>query len=232
MRPHLPRPLAAHQPAASTGQAGSEVSLAETFLGGSHPLVGVLRQSEAALEQLVSVSVVQAGAVVFWARGLAVGLSLVIAAAICQVALLCRVAALSARRHDLCLELVVEGGARLPLPCLKRLRRRLLDRRRLDQLARSVDELVDEAARRVILPGAPRPLAHPRVIRAAAPLLRQLASLLREDSPDVRGVAMVEWLLTSPATPLYGTEVEPLRRELGRARYLLGLEPFAAGRAD
>jgi hypothetical protein len=221
MRPHLPRPLAAHQPAASTGQAGSEVSLAETFLGGSHPLVGVLRQSGAALEQLVSVSVVQAGAVVFWARGLAVGLSLAIAAAICQGALLCRVAALSARRHDLCLELVVEGGARLPLPCLKRLRRRLLDRRTLDQLARSVDGLVDEAARRVIPLGAPRPLAHPRVIRAAAPLLRQLASRLRDDSPDVRGVAMVEWLLTSPATPLYGTEVEPLRRELGRARYLL-----------
>lgn len=28
-------------------------------------------------------------------------------------------------------------------------------------------------------------------------------------------------LITSPATPLYGTEVEPLRQELRRARYLL-----------
>jgi hypothetical protein len=34
-------------------------------------------------------------------------------------------------------------------------------------------------------------------------------------------VALVEWLIGSPVTPLYGTEVEPLRQQLGRARYLL-----------
>jgi hypothetical protein len=58
-----------------------------------------------------------------------------------------------------------------------------------------------------------------------APELRQIASLLRRDDPCVRGVAAVELLVTSPATPLYGREVEPLRQELGRARYLLSLRP-------
>jgi hypothetical protein len=64
------------------------------------------------------------------------------------------------------------------------------------------------------------PLADRRLIRAVAPDLREAASLLRGD-PAVHGVALVEWLLTSPATPLYGSEVEPLRAELRRARYLI-----------
>jgi hypothetical protein len=34
-------------------------------------------------------------------------------------------------------------------------------------------------------------------------------------------VAAVELLLTSSSTSLYGNEVEPLRQELRRARYLL-----------
>ena len=38
---------------------------------------------------------------------------------------------------------------------------------------------------------------------------------------EIGGVALVEWLLTSAATPLYGSEVEPLRQELRRAVYLL-----------
>jgi hypothetical protein len=53
-----------------------------------------------------------------------------------------------------------------------------------------------------------------------APDLREVASLLRGD-PAVQGVALVEWLLTSPATPLYGSELEPLRAQLKRARYLM-----------
>ena len=58
------------------------------------------------------------------------------------------------------------------------------------------------------------------MIREAAPELRHVADLLRA-GPAVRGVALVEWLLTSAATPLYGSEVEPLRQELWRAVYLL-----------
>jgi hypothetical protein len=67
-------------------------------------------------------------------------------------------------------------------------------------------------------------LADARVIRATAPELREVAGLLRA-GPPAQGVALVEWLLTSPATPLYGAEVDPLRQELGRARYLLARKP-------
>ena len=69
------------------------------------------------------------------------------------------------------------------------------------------------------------PLFSVGVIRAVAPELRQVATLLHGEDVRVRGVAAVEWLLTSPATPLYGFRVEPLRQELGRARYLLSFEP-------
>jgi hypothetical protein len=232
MRPHLPRLPTAHQPVLSTGRAASDLSIAETSLGGAHPLVAALRRLATAREQLISVSAVQAGALVLWTGGWALGAPVAIAAAACQLALGCRIAALRGTRHGECLQLVIEGGSRLPLRCIDRVCRRLLDRRRRDQLARSVDELVDEAHRRYITPGAARPLAHRQVIRATAPELRRVAALTRGDAPGLRGIAMVEWILTSPATPLYGIEIELLRRELGRARYLMTLDPSPAGRDD
>ena len=123
----------------------------------------------------------------------------------------------------MCRELVIAGGGDVPLPSVRDLSRRLLDRRTQERLARSIDGVVRAAVRPRAFPGEPRPLPDARVIRAAAPELRQVASLLR-DGPDVRGVALVEWLLSCSATPLYGFELEPLRRELWRARYLLAQE--------
>lgn len=232
MRPHRPRLPTAHQPVHSRGQAARDHSIAEASLGGAHPLVVALGRLDTAREQFVSVSAVQAGALVLWTGGWPIGAAAAIAAAACQLALGCRIAALRGTRHDACLQLVIEGGSSLPLSCIDRVCRRLRDRRRRDQLARSVDELIDEAHRRYITPGAARPLAHRQVIRATAPELRRVAALTRGDAPGLRGIAMVEWILTSPATPLYGIEVEPLRRELGRARYLMTLDPSPAGRGD
>jgi hypothetical protein len=232
MRPHLSRLPTAHQQVLSTGRAARDLSIAEASLGGVHPLATALRRLRTAREQFVSVSAVQAGALVLWTGGWALGAAAAIAAAACQLALGCRIAALRATRHEVCLQLIIEGGSSLPLWCIDRVCRRLLDARRRDHLARSVDELVDEAHRRYITPGAARPLAHRRVVRATAPELRRVAALTRGEAPGLRGVALVEWILTSPATPLYGIEVEPLRRELGRARYLMTLDQSAAGRGD
>jgi hypothetical protein len=218
MRLHFPRPFVTHQSAAA--EAKSERALAEVWLRAGHPLVRLLDRSETAFEQLISATAVQAAGVVFLLADWSFGLSLAVAAAAVQVAVGCRVAALNASRRHLCLELIADGNTGLPLPCIERLGRRLLDGRTLERLASSIDEMVQSAVRPGELPAAPRPLADPRVIRAAAPELRQVASLLR-GGPAVRGVALVEWLLTSPATPLYGTEVEPLRQQLRRACYLL-----------
>jgi hypothetical protein len=65
------------------------------------------------------------------------------------------------------------------------------------------------------LPHSLRPVPHDFLHR-----LHTSAQLPRED-PSVRGVAAVDRLLASAATPLYGEDVEPLRNELWCARYLL-----------
>jgi hypothetical protein len=187
-------------------------------MGAGHPLVVLLRRSEVAFQQLVWVTAVEAAGFVHFAGGWAFGLSLAIAAVVVQVGLGCRLAVLSAARRDVCLELIVEGHGALPLACIEHLRRCLLERRMREGLARSIDEMVATAAHP--RPGAPPPLAASRVIRATAPELAEVAKLLRAD-PAARGVALVEALLTSAATPLYGSEVEPLRQELRRALYLL-----------
>lgn len=160
---------------------------------------------------------------VWFAGGWPFGLSLAIGAAAAQAVFACRVAVLWRGRRDLCLELIVRGGERLPLRCIDRLRRDLLARRALERLARSMDELVRAAAQSGLRPGLIHPLADQRVIRAVAADLCEVASLLRGD-PAVQGVALVEWMLTSPATPFYGSEVEPLREELARARYLMSAD--------
>jgi hypothetical protein len=225
MRPPLHPPPVAHRPPSSVNRDGSEHSRAEALLGASHPLVGLFRRFDTLFGQLVSVTAVQAAGVVFLAGNLRFGLWLALAGVVVQVGLGCRLAALRASRRELCLELIIAGRQALPLSCIDRERRRLLDPRTREQLARSIDEMLEVAARALPLHPANRPLFYVRIVRRVAPELRQIASLLRCDAPCVRGVAAVEWLLTSSATPLYGVQDEPLRQELGRARYLLSLRP-------
>jgi hypothetical protein len=194
-------------------------------LGAGHPLVGLLRQSDTVYEQMVSVTALQAAGLVFLSGDLKFGLALALAAAAVQLGLGCRLAALRARRRELCLELIVAGRQALHLACIDRQRRRLLDPRTRERLATSIDEIVNSASRTLPRHPAARPIFYVRVIPEVAPELCQVALLLRSDAPCVRGVAAVEWLLTSPASPLYGVDVEPLRQELGRVRYLLCLTP-------
>jgi hypothetical protein len=228
MRPHFHRPSAARQAVAAGERADSERLVAEALLGVGHPLARLLARFETAYEQLVWVTVVQAAGLVFFAGELVFGLWLAMAAVVVEVGLGFRFAVLRGARRELCLELIVASEATPRLACVERLCRDLLGRRRRDLLASSIDEMVHSAVRPGALFDVARPLADVRVIRAAAPELGQVASLLRAD-PAVRGVALVEWLLSSPATPLYGSEVEPLRQELRRARFLLIAPREAAG---
>jgi hypothetical protein len=224
MRSHF-HPLPARRRTRSVGQARTDAGVAEACLGARDPLVGVLRRSDTVLEQLVSVTAVQAAGLVFLSGELKFGLALALAAVVVQLGLGCRLAALRARRRELCLELIVAGRQALPLACVDGQRRRLLDPRARERLATSIDEIVNTASRPLPLHPAVRPIFYVGVIRRVAPELYQVASLLRGDAPCVRGVAAVEWLLTSPASPLYGVDVEPLRQELGRVRYLLRVTP-------
>jgi hypothetical protein len=223
MRSRFRPTLEAHHRTNSVGRGASEQSIAELWLGAGHPLAGVLREAETVFAQLVSVTAVQAAGVVFLFGNLRFGLSLAIAGVVVQLGLVCRLAALRARRREVCLELIVAGRERLPLACVAREWRRLLSPRTVEQLAGSFDEILKVAAQRSPLHPAARPIFYIGVIRRVAPELHQVASLLRSGRPCVRGVAAVQWLLTSGESPFYGVDVESLRQELGRARYLLGL---------
>jgi hypothetical protein len=222
MRLHLHRPAAPHRTSV-VGGPDDERSLAETWLGPSHPLVRSLGRSETALQQLVTVTAAQAAGLVWLLGGWRFAVSLAVGAGVAQFLLACRVALLRRLRHDLCVELIASEDPRLPLRCLDRTRARLLSEGARERLTRSLDDLVRTAHPKSATSLAVQPLADRRVIRAVAPEMRDVASLLRS-GPAVRGVALVEWLLTSPASPLYGREVEPLRQELSRARYHLASE--------
>jgi hypothetical protein len=122
--------------------------------------------------------------------------------------------------RDVCLDLVIESRRGVHIRVLERERGRVAERRHRATLARSITGLV-EAARRP--PTRPRavPMFNVRVVGSVAPELCAIAERLLAAAPAVQGVALMEQLLRNGVSPLYGSEVEPLRRELGRARFLL-----------
>ena len=216
--PHTPRlhrqgPVAPHP--AGAGRS------AEALLGAGHPLVAVLYACDATIEGIVAVAGVQFGALALWwvspsyARALAVGAGMV------QMALGLRWASLHVHRRELCLELVIAGRERLPLAAVARERRRLDDPRRQAQLATSLEHLAAFAVPRRLPRERQRPIYNPRVLAAVEPQLRDVAARLRDGGVDLRGVALLDRLLTSGTSPLYGERACSLRDELARGRYLL-----------
>ena len=61
-----------------------------------------------------------------------------------------------------------------------------------------------------------RPIHSRRVLTAAEPDLRGVVTRLRAGGGELRGVALLDRLITSGASPLYGESVDPLREELAR----------------
>jgi hypothetical protein len=59
-------------------------------------------------------------------------------------------------------------------------------------------------------------------IRGVAPELTAIAARLRSEHADLRGVAAAERMLLDGTSPLYRDDVDGLREELHRVRYLLG----------
>jgi hypothetical protein len=124
-------------------------------------------------------------------------------------------------------ELIIAGRSDLPLPVLRRERRRLQRPRRRRGLAHALEDLVRAAERWPTLVPTCRPVFDPRRVRAAAPQLRAIAARLRADAVTVQALARVERLLTSGASPLYGREPEELRLELNRIEVELEAEDSA-----
>jgi hypothetical protein len=195
--------------------------MADGLLGTGHPLVAVLRASLTAIEQVLAVAAVQAGDLSLLYEKAPIALPLAVAGCVVQLALGCRLALLMAQRRDVCRELIIAGREQLPLTAVERESRRLREPRRRARLARSIEQVANNAERRRAEPNRAPPLCRIRVVRPVAPQLHEIACQLLSDAAPLRGVALMEWLLTCGESPLYGAQLEPLRQELGRARYLL-----------
>ena len=162
---------------------------------------------------------VHALGMVLWGWGDSHGAALAIGALALEAVLGCRLVLTLETRRALCLELIAEGHERLPLVAVESERERLSDRRHQARLAQSVARLAHPDP----LDGPPftaRPPIDRRIVSEIAGQLDEIVDRLRTQQVAPPAVALVEQLISSPTSPLYGSDAERLRRELGRVRYL------------
>jgi hypothetical protein len=195
----------------------SESAAAGESLGRDHPLARALESFQVGIERAVVLAVVGAFAAGLLSRGDPFGLPLLIAAVIVQAATVARLVLTRERVRLECRELIIERCAPAALASVERERERLADPRKREELARSIEHLADRAAATTAM--APNmPL---RFAREVEPELRELASLLRAETTDVVGVALIERLVTFAGSALYGGDERKLRDELAQIRYRL-----------
>ena len=221
MRFSSPSQRFAHPRGSARGDGRSgQVAAAAALLGEAHPLVAVLGRIEKIGGQLVVVAAAHAAGLVLCWLQMAPGMAVTIAALGSEAVLGCRLFLLHQRRREECVALIAEGRDDLPLHPVARERRRLASPRYRMQLAGAVEEL----ARPRPFGGRPvsaRPPLDARVVGPLRPQLHELAQQLARDDVSARGVALLELLISSPLSVLYGAEPDRLRREIGRVRYLL-----------
>jgi hypothetical protein len=194
---------------------------AADVLGSTHPLTRATRRLECAYLQLLC-GLAFLAAVALFAHGSERRAAL--AAGVVMCVLLCGWIAVSwSRRRQCALEVIIAGDEHLPLDELEPVRRRLGDPRRRALLASSFERCLRSAERWHETSPQFRPIANVRLLLPLRDDVHEIERLLRADSvPRVRGVALCEWLLTDGVTsPLYRSDGDALRRELGRIRFAL-----------
>ena len=145
------------------------------------------------------------------------GASLVMGSGALALVLGCRMMWLLASRREVCLELIATGHESLPLAAVVRERDRLANPKHQAHLARSIERLArPQTTGRQAAALAP---VDAGVMRSLAGQLEELARHLREEHVAPRAVALAEQLISRPTSPLYGSQADLLRRELGRVRY-------------
>jgi hypothetical protein len=194
---------------------------AADLLGESHPLARANRRLEDACLQLLSGLTILAAIVVF-APGQARQIELVAGVGACAI-LAALVASSWSSRQRCALEVILRGDEDLPLEQLKPVRRRLRDPRARARLAASLERYLRSAERWDKTAPHMRPVANVRLLLPLEDDVRDIARLLRGDAvPRIRGVALCESLITDGVTsPLFRSDVDALRRELGRIRFSL-----------
>jgi hypothetical protein len=202
-------PSPPRSPAAAAGAAGAD------------PLARIQARIATRRRQTVVVLAVLAVAGATLATGHSEALAVVVACVAAEIALAASLLMLASDRHVRALELIAAGHGELPVAAVRRDRRRLLTASHRAALARSLDELADEAPARLACPASGRPLYAAHVLTALSAELHATARLLCRDRAAVAGVAMTELLLTAHDSALYGTDSTRLRQELPRINFAL-----------
>jgi hypothetical protein len=194
------------------------------LLGSNHPLARATRRLRSACLHLLYGAALLPAIAVF-APGPARRVELGAAGVTCVLLGGLALAAWGIQRQH-ALQVIIAGGEDLPLGELEPVRRRLSDPRRRLQLAASFDRYLRAATQWHRTPPQLRPPANVRMLLPLQDDVREIARLLRADTlPRVRGVALCERLLTDGATsPLYSSDPDALRRELGRIRFALAAQ--------
>lgn len=190
-------------------------------LGHDHPFTRATRRFESACLQLLSGLTILVAIVIF-AHGPARRVELAIGTGTCAV-LAALVAVSWSNRRQRAVELIIAGNEDLPLRELEPVRQRLRDPRRRALLASSLERYLRYGKCWAVTPVYMRPVGNARLLVPLENDVRDIARLLRAEAvPRVRGVALVEWLLSDGVTsPLFRADGDALRRELGRIRFAL-----------
>ena len=209
-------------PGIAARAGGASPRSASAVLGSDHPLARATEALDSVVRQSRAVAAVLVGSSIDLMAGRAWASTLAASATIVLLILTAVGAACKQTQRDRALALILEGHESVPVAAVRRQRRRLLDPRTRTTLARNLAALIEQSSARRGLPACRiAPLFERAVIRAVADDLRAIIRLLGCDHAPVRGVALVEHLLTDAFSPLYGTQVEPLRDELHRIGHLL-----------
>ena len=180
----------------------------------------MLGRIETVERQLVVVAAAHAAGLGLWWLQAAPGMAVAIGALAFEFVLGCWLFLLEQRRREECVALIAEGRDALPLDTVARERRRLDSPRNRLRLARAVEELARPQPFGAH-PFSARPPLDARVVGPLRPQLHELAQQLPSNDLSTRGVALLELLISSPMSALYGADPERLKREVGRVRYLL-----------
>jgi hypothetical protein len=192
------------------------------FLGLDHPLTRASDALDTTVKQLLVVVALFAGGLAaslehaHWGRDVVIASGLVLAG----FALAAWVRAQA--RRDRALDLILEGRESLPLSVVQRECRRLAALRTRRSLATTLQSMIEETLqRRALRLRSARPLLSRALIAEAQDEMRAIARLLLSESVRIRGVALVERVVTQGTSPLYGCDAAALRSEFARARVLL-----------
>jgi hypothetical protein len=208
--------------ARAAGLTTEDVRVAESVLGHRHVLTrAVTKQHAVSVQAFVTVVVFLVAAVGVLVHvplsPLVAGIGGVVALALLVVRGLVRCVT-----RDRANQLIAKGLDDVALDVVERERRRLSSPRERERLARSLVKLRSDAERWSRIHPRFRPLPGVVQLRHLSRELDDVVALLRAPQVRVRAVALTERLLTDGcSSPLYGDELEPLREELNRIRFLL-----------